>query len=59
MDSNKPRSAAVEALFWWKVKAVNTYDHQRQIQAFPRSVGKRREVKKAYVTLEEGIHYPT
>jgi len=40
IDANKPQiKQAVEALFGVKVKAVNTDDHQRQGQAFPRCPG--------------------
>jgi large subunit ribosomal protein L23 len=55
MDSNKPEiKQAVEALFGVKVKAVNTTITKGKSKRFRGQPGKRRDVKKAYVTLEEG-----
>lgn len=55
MESNKPEiKQAVEALFGVKVKAVNTTITKGKTKRFRGQPGKRRDVKKAYVTLEEG-----
>ena len=55
MDSNKPEiKQAVEALFGVKVNAVNTTITKGKTKRFRGQPGKRRDVKKAYVTLEEG-----
>jgi large subunit ribosomal protein L23 len=55
MESNKPQiKEAVEALFGVKVKAVNTTITKGKVKRFRGSLGRRRDVKKAYVTLEEG-----
>ena len=55
MESNKPQiKAAVEALFGVKVKAVNTSITKGKAKRFRGRLGKRKDVKKAYVTLEEG-----
>jgi large subunit ribosomal protein L23 len=55
IDSNKPLiKEAVEALFGVKVKAVNTLVTKGKQKRFRGIIGKRRDVKKAYVTLEEG-----
>ena len=55
IDSNKPTiKAAVEALFGVKVKAVNTSITKGKVKRFRGSLGTRKDVKKAYVTLEEG-----
>ena len=45
---------AVEALFGVKVKAVNTTITKGKVKRFRGQLGKRRDVKKAYLTLEEG-----
>ena len=45
---------AVEALFGVKVKAVNTTVTKGKTKRFRGQLGKRKDVKKAYVTLEEG-----
>ncbi len=45
---------AVESLFGVKVKAVNTTITKGKVKRFRGQLGKRRDVKKAYVTLEEG-----
>ncbi len=55
MDSNKPQiKQAIESLFGVKVKAVNTTITKGKTKRFRGQPGKRRDVKKAYVTLEEG-----
>ena len=55
MDSNKPQiKEAVEALFGVKVKAVNTTVTKGKVKRFRGQPGRRNDVKKAYVTLEEG-----
>jgi len=54
-DSNKPQiKEAVEALFGVKVKAVNTVITKGKSKRFRGIKGTRKDVKKAYVTLEEG-----
>lgn len=55
MASSKPRiKAAVEALFGVRVKAVNTCVAKGKTKRFRGRPGTRKDVKKAYVTLEEG-----
>ncbi|MCT4611090.1 MAG: 50S ribosomal protein L23 [Pelagimonas sp.] len=55
IDSTKPQiKEAVEALFGVKVKAVNTNITKGKVKRFRGTIGKRKDVKKAYVTLEEG-----
>ena len=55
IDANKPQiKAAVESLFGVKVKAVNTTITKGKVKRFRGQLGKRKDVKKAYVTLEEG-----
>jgi large subunit ribosomal protein L23 len=55
MDSSKPQiKDAVEALFGVKVRAVNTTITKGKTKRFRGRPGRRRDVKKAYVTLEEG-----
>ncbi len=55
IDSNKPQiKEAVEALFGVKVKAVNTTITKGKQKRFRGQIGRRKDVKKAYVTLEEG-----
>ena len=55
MDANKPQiKQAVEALFGVKVKAVNTTITKGKTKRFRGQPGRRKDVKKAYVTLEEG-----
>ena len=54
-DSSKPQiKQAVEALFGVKVKAVNTTITKGKTKRFRGQLGRRSDVKKAYVTLEEG-----
>lgn len=55
MDATKPAiREAVEALFKVKVKAVNTVLTKGKTKRFRGRLGRRRDVKKAYVTLVEG-----
>lgn len=55
IDSNKSLiKEAVEALFGVKVKAVNTLITKGKQKRFRGVVGKRKDIKKAYVTLEDG-----
>ena len=55
IDSNKPQiKEAVEALFGVTVKAVNTTITKGKVKRFKGMLGKRKDVKKAYVTLEDG-----
>ncbi|ALG89156.1 MULTISPECIES: 50S ribosomal protein L23 [Actibacterium] len=55
MEANKPQiKEAIENLFGVKVKAVNTTITKGKSKRFRGMLGKRKDVKKAYVTLEEG-----
>jgi large subunit ribosomal protein L23 len=55
MDANKPKiKEAIESLFNVKVKAVNTVITKGKVKRFKGKPGKRKDVKKAYVTLVEG-----
>ena len=55
IDSNKPQiKEAVEALFGVKVKAVNTSITKGKQKRFKGGLGRRKDVKKAFVTLEDG-----
>ncbi len=55
IDAAKPQiKEAVEALFGVKVKAVNTTISKGKVKRFRGKTGKRKDVKKAYVMLEEG-----
>lgn len=55
IDANKPQiKEAIEALFGVKVKAVNTTITKGKQKRFRGMLGRRKDVKKAYVTLEEG-----
>ena len=55
IDANKPQiKDAIEAIFGVKVKAVNTTITKGKTKRFRGMPGRRRDVKKAYVTLEEG-----
>jgi large subunit ribosomal protein L23 len=54
-DAAKPEiKQAVEELFGVKVKAVNTVITKGKAKRFRGQRGRRNDVKKAYVTLEEG-----
>jgi large subunit ribosomal protein L23 len=55
IDAAKPQiKEAIEALFGVKVKAVNTTITKGKQKRFRGQLGRRKDVKKAYVTLEEG-----
>ena len=55
IEANKPMiKEAVETLFGVKVKAVNTTITKGKSKRFRGQLGRRKDVKKAYVTLEEG-----
>ncbi|MEQ8249434.1 MAG: 50S ribosomal protein L23 [Alphaproteobacteria bacterium] len=55
LDASKPEiKSAVEGLFKVKVKAVNTLRTDGKVKRFKGVIGRRPEVKKAIVTLEEG-----
>jgi large subunit ribosomal protein L23 len=55
MDATKPEiKKAIEGLFNVKVKAVNTTVTKGKVKKFRGKTGRRRDVKKAYVTLVEG-----
>jgi large subunit ribosomal protein L23 len=55
IDTTKPQiKEAVESLFNVKVKAVNTVVTKGKVKKFRGKTGRRRDVKKAYVTLVEG-----
>ncbi len=55
IEANKPQiKEAIEGLFNVKVKAVNTSITKGKVKRFKGQLGKRRDIKKAYVTLEEG-----
>ena len=55
IDAAKPQiKEAVEALFGVKVKAVNTAITKGKAKRFRGIMGRRKDTKKAYVTLEEG-----
>ncbi len=53
--ATKPQiKQAVETLFNVKVKAINTVLTKGKVKKFRGRPGKRRDVKKAYVTLVDG-----
>ena len=55
IDANKLQvKSAVESLFSVKVKSVNTLIRKGKKKSFGRRVGKRKDVKKAYVSLMPG-----
>jgi large subunit ribosomal protein L23 len=55
LEATKPEiKEAVEALFKVKVKAVNTLVTKGKTKRFKGTLGRRSDVKKAVVTLEEG-----
>lgn len=55
INAAKPQiKEAVEALFGVKVKAVNTVVTKGKVKRFRGVKGRRKDVKKAYVTLHEG-----
>ncbi|MGH6944022.1 MAG: 50S ribosomal protein L23 [Geminicoccaceae bacterium] len=54
-EATKPEiKIAGEGLFGVKVKAVNTLNRKGKVKRFRGRPGKRSDVKKAIVTLEEG-----
>ena len=54
-DATKPQiKEAVETLFKVKVKAVNTLVRKGKIKRFRGRLGQQSDVKKAFVTLEDG-----
>lgn len=54
-DATKPRiKLAIETLFGVKVKGVNTLVQKGKTKRFKGIMGRRNDVKKAVVTLEEG-----
>ncbi|MGB0956517.1 MAG: 50S ribosomal protein L23 [Panacagrimonas sp.] len=54
-DANKAEiKAAVEALFKVQVTGVNTLNVRGKTKRFGRSMGRRSDWKKAYVTLAKG-----
>jgi large subunit ribosomal protein L23 len=55
LEATKPQvKEAIEGLFGVKVKAVNTLNQKGKVKRFRGRLGKRNDVKKAIVTLEEG-----
>jgi large subunit ribosomal protein L23 len=55
IDATKPEiKEAVETLFKVKVKAVNTVTTKGKTKKFRGRPGRRKDVKKAYVTLVDG-----
>ena len=55
IDATKPTiKEAVETLFKVKVKAINTVVTKGKTKRFRGRPGRRKDVKKAYVTLVEG-----
>lgn len=55
LSANKPQiKQAIETLFDVKVKAVNTLILKGKSKRFKANIGKRVNIKKAIVTLEEG-----
>ena len=55
IDATKPQiKEAIETLFSVKVKAVNTTITKGKVKKFRGKTGRRRDVKKAYVTLMDG-----
>jgi large subunit ribosomal protein L23 len=55
LDASKPEiKAAIEKLFGVKVTAVNTLRVEGKTKRFRGQVGKRRDYKKAFITLAAG-----
>ena len=55
LDATKPEiKTAIEEIFKVKVKAVNTLRSKGKVKRFRGQKGKRSDVKKAFVTLDEG-----
>ncbi|AZY47708.1 50S ribosomal protein L23 [Bordetella avium] len=54
-DATKPEiKAAVELLFKVQVEAVQVLNRKGKVKRFGRFVGRRRNERKAYVSLKEG-----
>ena len=54
-EATKPEiKRAIERLFSVKVKKVNTLNQKGKVKRFRGRLGRRSDVKKAMVTLEEG-----
>ena len=54
-DATKPAiKAAVEAIFGVKVVGVNTLNQKGKVKRFRGRLGRRNDVKKAFVRLAEG-----
>ena len=54
-DATKPEiKAAVELMFQVEVKAVAVLNQKGKVKRFGRSMGRRDNVRKAYVTLKAG-----
>jgi len=55
LNATKPEiKVAIEQIFKVKVKAVNTLRSKGKVKRFRGQVGRRSDVKKAFVTLDEG-----
>ena len=55
LSATKPQiKEAVETLFEVKVKGVNTLVNKGKTKRFKGTAGRRNDIKKAIVTLEEG-----
>tara|TARA_B100000963_G_C22096500_1_gene438774 strand:- start:149 stop:436 length:288 start_codon:yes stop_codon:yes gene_type:complete len=53
--ATKPQvKVAIEELFNVKVKSVNTLVSKGKVKRFKGTLGRRRDIKKAYVMLEDG-----
>ena len=54
-DATKPQvKVAVEDIFNVKVKSINTINCKGKVKRFRGKLGKRSDIKRAVVTLEEG-----
>ena len=53
-STKKQIKDAIEKLFNVKVEAINTLIVKGKVKRFRGKIGKRRDLKKAYVTLAEG-----
>lgn len=54
--TKKEIKAAVELLFETEVSSVTTTRIKGKVKRFGRHVGKRSDIKKAYVSLAEGVN---
>ena len=55
ISASKPEiKKAVEELFKVKVKGINTLVTKGKVKRFKGKLGKRKDIKKAYVMLEDG-----